>query len=59
MVGDTYQQENFLDDLRAGQPERYYGYVYETYGRIFSVRECASAGDISLEGVLQKPTDRR
>jgi hypothetical protein len=24
-----------LDDLKAGQPERYYDYVHETYGRIF------------------------
>ena len=35
MVGDTHQLESFLDDPKAGQPERYYYYVHETYGRMF------------------------
>jgi hypothetical protein len=35
IVGDTHQLEGFLDDLKAGQPERYYDYVHETYGRMF------------------------
>ena len=35
MAGESHQLENFVDDLKAGQPERYYDYVHETYGRVF------------------------
>ena len=27
--------ENPADDITAGRPERYYDYVYETYGKAF------------------------
>jgi hypothetical protein len=33
--GGTHQLESFLDDPKAGQPERYSDYVHETYGRMF------------------------
>jgi hypothetical protein len=31
----TNFSENAADDIRAGRPERYYDYVYKTYGKSF------------------------
>ena len=40
--------ENSADDIRAGRPERYYDYVYKTYGKAFDRIEEAQRQEVMV-----------
>ena len=35
MAEEVYERGKIEDDIKAGRPERYFDYIYETYGTIF------------------------
>jgi hypothetical protein len=35
MIQEMHQTTKFADDLKTGRPERYYDYIYQTYGDAF------------------------